>query len=67
MVVPIGSSHRPGRFTRPLTPYSLVPPSSVWLRLLNQSAPRLTMCGTLASVSTLLTTVGFPHSPDDCG
>src|SRR3990172_4611802 len=62
-VVPIGSSHRPGRFTLPLTPYSLVPPSAVRLSLRNHSAPLFTMCGTQHIVSTLFTFVGLPHSP----
>ena len=66
IVVPIGSSQSPGRFTLPLAPYSLVPPS---LRAAQASgttsAPLLTMCGTLQSVSTLLTIVGLPQEPDD--
>ena len=35
--------------------------------LLNQSAPRLTMCGTLQSVSTLLITVGDSYRPSTAG
>jgi hypothetical protein len=65
--VPRGSSQRPGRFTRPLTPYSFVPPSPVRLAFLNQSTPFETMCGTLQMVSTLLTTVGLPQRPDTAG
>ena len=34
---------------------------------LNQSAPRLMMCGTLQRVSTLLTTVGAPKAPTTAG
>ncbi len=33
----------------------------------NHSAPRLTMCTTHASVSTLLTIVGAPKTPDTAG
>ena len=29
----------------------------------NHSPPRVTMCGTAASVSTLFTTVGWPKAP----
>src|ERR1035437_10859365 len=66
-VVPIGSSHKPGRFTFPLTPYSFVPPSLVWLSPWHQLAPWFTICGTLHKVSTLLIVVGLPHNPDTVG
>ena len=66
-VVPIGSSQRPGRFTFPLTPYSLVPPSFVRPRPRNHSAPWLMMWGTQLIVSTLLTTVGLPNRPTTGG
>ena len=45
-VVPMGSSHRPGRFTFPLAPYSLVPASLVRPKPRNHAAPLLTMWGT---------------------
>ena len=44
-----------------------MPPSSLRLRPLNHAAPWFTICGTLQSVSTLLTTVGLPHRPLTCG
>ena len=43
IVVPMGSSQRPGRFTFPLTPNSLVPASSVRPKARNHSPPRLMM------------------------
>jgi hypothetical protein len=68
-VVPIGNSHTPVRLARPETPYNLVPLSPLLPRdkPLNQSAPRTIMAGILLSVSTLLTTVGFPQRPAICG
>ena len=55
----------PGLTTRPLTPKSRVPPSLGRPSSRNQSAPFRTMAGTLASVSTLLMTVGRPNRPTD--
>ena len=46
-VVPMGSSQRPGRFTFPLAPKSLVPASLVRLKPRNHAAPLLMMWGTL--------------------
>ncbi len=63
MVVPMGSSHRPGFFTMPLTPKSFVPASDPGLSALYHSGPSRRMCGTLQSVSTLFTTVGRPQRP----
>src|SRR5687767_1946143 len=67
MVTPIGSSHAPGLFTLPLTPYNFVPLSSLLLSPMNHSAPLFTMWGTQQSVSTLFTIVGFPYNPLICG
>jgi hypothetical protein len=63
----MGSSHRPGRFTFPLAPYSLVPASFVRPKPRNHAAPLLMMWGTQHSVSTLLTTVGLPNRPTTGG
>jgi hypothetical protein len=62
-VIPIGTSTRPVLLTLPTREKILVPllPSVPMLR--NQSAPRLTMKGTLAQVSTLFRHVGFPQRP----
>src|SRR5215831_20017244 len=67
IVVPIGSSHSPGRFTFPLAPNNLVPACCVRLKARNHAAPWLMMCGTQHSVSTLLTTVGLPKRPTTGG
>ena len=61
--VPIGSSYVPGRTTWPETQKSFGPGLFSGPIERNQSAPRSTMCGTQASVSTLLTMVGQPKSP----
>ncbi len=56
----IDASNVPGRFTWPLTQKSFGPPFFSGPILVNQSAPRSMMSGTLQSVSTLLTAVGQP-------
>jgi len=62
-VIPTGASYTAGRTTRPETEYIRVPP---WLLVpspANHAAPRLMMCGTWLSVSTLFTIVGAPKAP----
>src|SRR3954469_917455 len=57
-VVPMGASYCPGFFTRPDSEKIDVPGEPSGPSALYQSAPPNTMYGTLASVPTLLTTVG---------
>jgi len=59
-VVPIGASISPGAFTRPDTPKTLVPPSSVRESARNHCGPLPTIWVTQDTVSTLLTVVGRP-------
>src|SRR5437660_10280552 len=66
-VMPSGASYCPGRVTCPDSekmpnPLDLSVPIPA-----NQSAPLATMEGTLAIVSTLLTTVGQAYSPSIAG
>ena len=62
-VVPSGTSNWPGLFTWPET-LKIFGPGDFSVPIeRNQSAPPLTMNGTLAMVSTLLTTVGDWYSP----
>src|SRR5580765_4497814 len=63
----IDASKTPGRLTWPLTQYSLGPPFFSGPRAAYHSAPLDTMSGTLHSVSTLLTAVGFPYNPTSAG
>src|SRR5690242_1671131 len=66
--VPMGSSRQIRLATDPLTENSLLPaPSGLRARPLNHAAPLAMMAGTLASVSTLLTTVGPFHKPFTAG
>jgi hypothetical protein len=53
----------PGRCTQPDTETTLVPVDCSVPNRRYQSAPRLTMCGTAQSVSTLLISVGPPYRP----
>ena len=62
-VVPIGTSTRPVLTTLPVSAKVFVPGDFSVPKLLYQSAPFITMPGTLAKVSTLLRTVGFAHRP----
>lgn len=57
-VVPIASSATPGRRTRPVIVHTIVPGDSAVPTERNHSEPRSTILGTLASVSTLSTSVG---------
>ena len=57
-VVPIGASYCPGRTTRPDSEKIEVPGDFSGPIAFHQSAPPSTIAGTLASVPTLLTTVG---------
>ena len=57
-MVPIGASYWPGLATRPDSEKIEVPGEPSGPICLHQSAPPRTMQGTLASVPTLLTTVG---------
>jgi hypothetical protein len=56
---PSSTSPTAGRTTSPTTVATTVPGESLVPSERNQSAPRARMCGTLHSVSTLLTTVGL--------
>ena len=62
--VPIRTSPTPARRVLPVTVQTIVPGDSAVPSVRNQSAPRLTMRGTLAIVSTLSTRAGgAPVSP----
>lgn len=61
--VPISTSTSPGKRTCPRIVYTLVPGQVGVPKERNQAAPRRRMSGTLARVSTLFTTVGFPQRP----
>jgi len=58
--VPSGTSKLPGLFTCPDTDTTFVPGLRSVPHCRNHRAPLLTMCGTFASVSTLLMIVGHP-------
>src|SRR5438128_895967 len=58
-----GPSYTSGRTTRPETEYIRVPPWVLVPSPANHAAPRLMMCGTWLSVSTLFTIVGAPKAP----
>ena len=62
-VVPIGTSISPVCFTLPVSANAFVPGLFSGPMLLNQSAPSIMIIGTLANVSTLFNTVGFPNNP----
>ncbi|CAN5497642.1 hypothetical protein BH09PLA1_BH09PLA1_10570 [soil metagenome] len=68
-VMPSSSSYTPGLFTWPLIPYSLGPGDFSLPIDLNHCGPlsRPMMCGTHASVSTLLITVGRAKAPAIAG
>ena len=61
--MPMGTSKTPGSRTSPLTPINFSPAVPPWPCDLYHSTPRSRICGTFAKVSTLLITVGLPHSP----
>src|SRR3990172_5643436 len=65
--VPNGTSYTPGARTAPDTHTSFVPGNSGVPHPPNASAPSVTISGRLQSVSTLLMTVGRPHSPASTG
>ncbi len=65
--VPTGSSHRPGRFTCPDTPYIRRPPSPGTPSDRNAWPPFSTIHGTVMMVSTLFTMVGHPKAPTTAG
>ncbi len=62
-----GTSYTPGRFTVPERHTRRVPPDLSVPRPAYQAGPRVKMWGTLASVSTLFTTVGLPNRPTTAG
>ncbi|CNU88699.1 Uncharacterised protein [Salmonella enterica subsp. enterica serovar Bovismorbificans] len=66
-MVPNGNSHRPGFFTRPEKPISLVPASLLFEMFWYHSTPLARIAGTLHNVSTLFTQVGLPHTPEVAG
>ncbi len=59
----MGTSTRPVWAILPTREKTFVPLLPAVPRAANQAAPRRTIEGTLAQVSTLLMTVGRPHSP----
>ena len=65
--VPIATSTRPVRATLPESANTFVPLLDAVPIDENHAAPRSTMAGTLASVSTLLMTVGLPKRPRTAG
>jgi hypothetical protein len=66
-VMPIGTSMSPELLILPTSEKILVPLLVAVPTPANQAAPRATMSGTFASVSTLLMTVGWPHAPTCAG
>ena len=66
-VVPIGTSIRPECLTLPVSAKTFVPLEVAVPILPNHSPPLRMMTGMLASVSTLLMTVGLPQSPLTAG
>lgn len=66
-MVPNGSSQTPGFFTRPEKPISLVPASLLVEMFWYHSTPLARIAGTLHRVSTLLTQVGLPQTPELAG
>ena len=69
IVVPIGTSTKPARFTFPVNENILVPLLFSVPTLAYHSAPLSMIMGTLANVSTLFKLVGLSHNPasTDCG
>src|SRR5205823_4276415 len=65
--VPYGTSYTPGRSMQPDRQNSRVPVDMPEPAVANAAPPNSTISGTLTSVSTLLTTVGLPNSPDETG
>ena len=63
----MGSSYTPGLAMFPLKQNSRVPPFFGVPNFAYQSAPPRIMCGTFASVSALLMTVGPPQRPTTAG
>ena len=66
-VIPSGASYWPGRVTWPDSEKKPKPVERSVPIDLNQSAPLLTIPGTLAMDSTLLTTVGLAYRPATAG
>ncbi|MNW57992.1 hypothetical protein D3C74_358320 [compost metagenome] len=66
-VMPSGASYCPGRTTCPDSEKSPWPDDRSVPMDLNQSEPSLTIAGTLAIDSTLLTTVGRAYRPATAG
>src|SRR5579883_1413829 len=65
--VPIGTSTRPANRTWPDRENTFVPRLRPEPMAAYQSAPRAMTAGTVAIVSTLLMSVGQPHSPASAG
>ena len=61
--MPIGTQYTSGRSTWPETAKNLRPVASPAPWSFHHSAPRSTMIGTWANVSTEFMSVGLPHSP----
>ena len=66
-VVPKGTSISPVLTTCPVRANVFVPGEPAVPCFLKAAAPWLRISGTVASVSTLLMTVGLPHNPDSAG
>src|SRR5260370_10123373 len=66
-VAPSSTSYTPGFFTLPLTVSRRVPGDFSVPSLAYSAPPMLMIVGTVASVSTLLSSVGRPHAPLTAG
>ena len=66
-VAPSSTSYTPGLFTLPLTVSKRVPGDFSVPSLAYSAPPMLMIAGTVASVSTLLSSVGRPHAPLTAG
>ena len=66
-MTPKGTSYTPGRTTRPETQNSLVPVELSVPVAAYAGPPCSRMGSTFTSVSTLLTSVGFPNRPTSTG
>src|SRR5512144_2481391 len=67
IVIPIGTSIKPPRFTLPTSEKTFVPFDFAVPRAAKASAPRRKIHGRQARVSTLLIKVGLPQRPDWAG